>query len=84
MLIGIPELDRVSFAPEKLRRKELTLVNVRRQRGCVPAALELIARRRAEIDAMITHRFPFAETDAAFDLVANYRDGVVKAMIEFD
>lgn len=84
MMIGIPEVDRVSFAPEKMRRKELTLVNVRRQRGCVPAALELIGQRRAEIDAMITHRFPFAETDAAFDLVANYRDGVVKAMIEFD
>ena len=84
LLIGIPEVDRVSFTPEKMRRKELTLVNVRRQRGCVPAALELIGQRRADVDAMITHHFPFAETDAAFDLVANYRDGVVKAMIEFD
>lgn len=84
MLIGIPEVDRVGFAPEKLRRKELTLVNVRRQRGCVPEALELIGRCRDDIDAMITHRFPFTETDAAFELVANYRDGVVKAMIEFD
>jgi L-iditol 2-dehydrogenase len=35
------------------------------------------------VQDLITHRFPFAETDAAFDLVANYRDGVVKAMIEF-
>jgi L-iditol 2-dehydrogenase len=84
MLIGIPEVDQVTLAPDKMRRKELTLVNVRRQRGCVEAALELIGQRRPEVDALITHRFPFAEADAAFDLVANYRDGVVKAMIEFD
>jgi L-iditol 2-dehydrogenase len=84
MLIGIPELDRVSLASDKMRRKELTLKNVRRQRGCVEAALELIDQRRAEIDALITHRFAFGQTDAAFDQVANYRDGVVKAMIEFD
>lgn len=84
MMIGIPEVERVSFAPDKMRRKELTLINVRRQRGCVQAALDLIDHYRAEVEALITHRFSFAETDAAFDLVANYRDGVVKAMIEFD
>jgi len=83
MLIGIPEVERISFAPEKMRRRELTIKNVRRQRGCVRAALDLIDRHRAQVDAMITHRFPFSETDSAFDMVASYRDGVVKAMIEF-
>ena len=33
---------------------------------------------------MITHRFPFDESKEAFDMVADYRDGVVKAMIEFE
>ena len=33
---------------------------------------------------MITHRFPFEKTKDAFDLVADYRDGVMKAMIEFE
>ena len=28
-------------------------------------------------------RFPFAETKSAFDLVASYGDGVMKAVIEF-
>lgn len=84
MLIGIPEVDRISFSPEKMRRKELTLLNVRRQRGCVQLALDLIDRHRSETDALITHHFPFAETKAAFDLVADYRDGVVKAIIDFD
>lgn len=83
-VIGIPEVDEIHFAPEKIRRKELTLKNVRRQRGCVEPALALIAKQQPAVQDLITHRFPFAETKSAFDLVANYQDGVVKAMIEFD
>ena len=84
MIVGIPEVDSISFKPERIRRKELTIINVRRQRECVPAALELITQQRSKIDQLITHSFGFAESKAAFDLVADYRDGVVKAMIEFD
>jgi L-iditol 2-dehydrogenase len=83
-IIGIPEVDQVHFAPEKIRRKELTIKNVRRQRGCVEEALALIARQQPAIADLITHRFPFAETKTAFDLVAGYQDGVVKAMVEFE
>jgi L-iditol 2-dehydrogenase len=83
MFVGIPEADRVSFDPETMRRKEITIINVRRQRGCAEKALDLIGENRADIAALITHRFPFADTKAAFDLVADYRDGVVKAMVEF-
>lgn len=82
-MIGIPEVDEIHFAPEKIRRKELTIVNIRRQRGCVQAALDLIGRRQAAVTDMITHHFSFGETKSAFDMVANYQDGVVKAMIEF-
>jgi L-iditol 2-dehydrogenase len=35
------------------------------------------------IDKMVTHRFPFVNTKEAFDLVADYRDGVMKALIDF-
>jgi L-iditol 2-dehydrogenase len=83
-IIGIPEVDAVQFAPEKVRRKELTIKNVRRQVGCVEAALALIAKQQPAIADLITHRFPFAETKTAFDLVANYQDGVVKAMVDFE
>lgn len=83
-MIGIPEVDEIRFAPEKIRRKELTIFNIRRQRGCVQAALDLIGRRHAAVTEMITHHFSFGETKSAFDMVANYQDGVVKAMIEFE
>jgi hypothetical protein len=33
---------------------------------------------------MPSHRFKFSQTKEAFDLVADLRDGVMKAMIDFD
>jgi len=83
VIIGIPRLDRVCFNIDKIRRKELTLINIRRQNNCVAAAIDLIASGKADVDFMITHRFDFEKSVEAFDLVAAYADGVVKAMIEF-
>ena len=84
MVIGIPEFDRFSFAADTARRKELTLQNVRRQNGCVQEALDLIGSGTIHPQFMVTHRFPFAKTKDAFDLVDQYADGVVKAMIATD
>lgn len=83
MLVGIPPTsERVSFNIDALRHKEICIQNVRRQNHCVQPALEMIARRDFDVALLATHRFAFADTPQAFDLVANYRDGVVKAMID--
>jgi L-iditol 2-dehydrogenase len=81
MLVGIPEVERISFVIDRMRRKEITLINVRRQNHCVQPALDMVASGKVDVDFMITHRYRFDETQAAFDLVDEYRDGVVKAMI---
>lgn len=84
MLIGIPPTsERVSFKIDKLRHKEICIQNVRRQNRCVQPALDMIARRDFDVGVMVTHRFAFDETRKAFELVAGYADGVVKAMIDF-
>ncbi len=84
MAVGIPPtLERVTFKIDALRRKEICIQNVRRQNHCVQAALDMIARRDFDVNAMVTHRFPFSRTQAAFDLVASYGEGVVKAMVDF-
>jgi len=83
MLVGIPQLDRVSFEIDKIRRKEISIVNVRRQNRTTKIAMELVASGKAEIDFMVTHRFTIDKSPQAFEMVANYSDGVVKAMIEF-
>jgi len=81
VMIGTPRQDRVSFDVDEFRRKELSIIYIRRQNHCVQPALDLIKRRQVNVDFMITHRFPLEQTKKAFDLVAGYRDGVIKAMI---
>jgi L-iditol 2-dehydrogenase len=81
IIVGIPVKNRISFDMNQLRRKEIVVKNVRRQNECTVAALELVARRAGEIKKIITHRFPLIHTKAAFDLVSEYKDGVVKALI---
>jgi L-iditol 2-dehydrogenase len=81
LVVGIPEVDRISFPIHALRRKELTIKNVRRQNQCISPAIGLVASGRVCVDPLMTHHFSLEETKAAFDLVAGYRDGVVKALI---
>jgi hypothetical protein len=33
---------------------------------------------------MITHNFDFPQSKEAFDMLCDYKDGVIKAMINFD
>lgn len=81
LLIGIPREDRVSFSIDKIRRKEVTIVNVRRQNKCTQAAMDMVASGNVNVDFLVTHRFGLDQAKEAFELVAGYRDGVVKAMI---
>lgn len=83
VVVGIPESNYIQLDINLLRRKEITIINVRRQNECVDDTLELIESGRVEIDRWVTHRFPFEQTKKGFDMVANYEDGVLKAMIEF-
>jgi L-iditol 2-dehydrogenase len=83
MIIGIPEFSRWSFSVDKLRHKEITITNVRRQVNCVEPALEMMETGKVDVSLMPTHRFAFVDTQKAFELVASYQNGVMKAMIDF-
>jgi threonine dehydrogenase-like Zn-dependent dehydrogenase len=82
LIVGIPETDLVTFDAHRLRRKEIIIRNIRRQNACIPAAIDLISRKHPDLDFMVTHAFTLEETQKAFDLVENYRDGVIKAIIQ--
>lgn len=81
VMVGIQDTDRVSFKLDAMRRKELRLQNVRRQNDCMAPAIDLVARGAVDVDPLATHHFQLDETKAAFDLVADYADGVVKAIV---
>ncbi len=81
IIVGIPEFDNWSFNAHEIRRKEITIQNIRRQNNCTEKALEMIEKREINAGLFVTHRFSFHETHKAFKLVSNYEDGVMKAMI---
>jgi len=83
VLIGIPEVDRITYDPHLARRREITIVNVRRQNRCVEQALSILERRRDAARVLLTHRFPPRKAKEAFDLVQQKADGVIKAVLEF-
>jgi threonine dehydrogenase-like Zn-dependent dehydrogenase len=81
LIIGIPAVDRISFDIHVLRRKELSLHNVRRQRFSVREAIDLIRNKKVDVRFMATHTFALAEARQAFEIAAGYRDGVIRAII---
>jgi L-iditol 2-dehydrogenase len=83
MVVGIPEFERWSMNVEKTRRKEIAIQFIRRQVDCTETALGLIDSGKIDVSKMITHRFRFGNAEEAFDMVAGYSDGVMKAMIDF-
>jgi L-iditol 2-dehydrogenase len=84
VVVGIPEKDVISFPVHDARRKGLSVVNVRRQNECVAPVMDLIRKGRIKPDFMISHRFSLEHTADAFELLADYRDGILKAMISMD
>ncbi len=83
IVAGIPEFGNWSLNVENTRRRELSVHFIRRQVNCAETASEMMKNGTVNISNMVTHRFPFDRTKEAFDLVAGYRDGVMKAMIDF-
>ena len=81
MLVGIPEFDKYNFAADIARRKELCFQNVRRQNDCTEDAIKYTADRTIDTSFMATHHFDLDEIQKACELVENYDDKVIKAMI---
>ena len=65
------------------RRKGLSVIFSRRMKHVYPRAIQLAAgpEPKVPVDRLITHVFPLAETAKAFEMNANYEDGVIKAVI---
>jgi threonine dehydrogenase-like Zn-dependent dehydrogenase len=82
VIVGIPEIDQISFAVHDARRKGLHFANVRRQNECIDPVIDLINEGRIKPDFMITHRFSLDRAAKAFELLTDYRDGVIKAVVD--
>jgi L-iditol 2-dehydrogenase len=57
VLIGSPRTERISLDISKVRRKEIAIINIRRQNECVQPVIDLVTSGTINADFMITHRF---------------------------
>mgnify|MGYP002395616655 CR=1 FL=1 len=83
VLVGIPPSAQYTFDMDLMRRKELTIINVRRQNHCVEEAIDLVTSGKIDVEKMVTHSFTLDNSSKAFEIVEAYKDNAVKAMINF-
>lgn len=82
VVVGIPSDDTMTMNASVIRRKGLTIKVVRRMKHTYPRAIRMVQRGLVDIAPLATHRFPLEGIAEAFQLVAGYEDGVLRAMIE--
>jgi L-iditol 2-dehydrogenase len=82
VLTGIHTSAFVKVDAGAMRRKELTLFNVRRSNHETDEALELLGAHAAWFAPLLTHTRNLDRIDEAFQIASQYRDGVGKMMIK--
>lgn len=85
VLCGIPSgEDTLVLTASEARRKGLTIKMVRRMKFVYPRGILMVQRGMVDLKAIATHLLPLADLPAAFEMVANYRDGVIRAVVLLD
>lgn len=81
MIVGISSDNRIAFEEGMARRKGLTIYMCRRSRNTLRRSIQLMASGLVDLSPLVTHHFTLDRIAEAFDAAANYRDGVVKAVV---
>ncbi len=82
VIAGIPAEDTMVMDGSTVRRKGLTIKLVRRAKHTYPRAIRLVEAGMVDLKPLATHHLPLARITEAFDMVAGYEDGVLRAMIQ--
>lgn len=80
-LTGIHSTANVSMDGSAMRRKELTIFNVRRSNHETGEALELLQAHPEWFHPLLTHSRPLGNIADAFAIASQYRDGVGKMIV---
>jgi L-iditol 2-dehydrogenase len=81
VLTGIHATPFVPMDGSAMRRKELTIFNVRRSNHESRAALELLEEEARRFAPLLTHAREIDRIDDAFTIASQYRDGVGKMIV---
>ncbi len=81
VLVGIPEGDQFTLNASLVRRKGLTIKLSRRMGHVYTRAIEMVQRGQVKLAPLMTHTFSLEATPEAFELQADYQDGVIKSVV---
>jgi L-iditol 2-dehydrogenase len=82
VLVGIPSDDRLGMQHSTARRKGLTFLAARRMKHTYPRAIQLATSGLINLDELVSHHFPLAETAKAFAKNMAYEDGIHKIVLD--
>ncbi len=80
-ITGIHSAPNVSMDGSAMRRKELTIFNVRRSNHETDEALDLLRTNAAWFTPVLTHTRPIDRIEQAFEIASRYQDGVGKMIV---
>jgi L-iditol 2-dehydrogenase len=85
VLCGIPSgEDTLTLTASSTRRKGLTIKMVRRMKFVYPRGIRLVQRGMVDLKAVATHFITLDEIPQAFEMIAGYEDGVIRAVVLMD
>jgi L-iditol 2-dehydrogenase len=81
LIVGIPDEDEYSFDATSSRRKELTVIFVRRSNLTAEKSIELVSDGKVDVSCYARHHFLLEETAEAMEMAIKKSDGVIRAVI---
>jgi L-iditol 2-dehydrogenase len=82
VLVGIPDGNQyAAMDAADMRRKGLKIKMSRRMGNVYSRAIELVAQKKVDVDAIVSHRFTLEESATAFQLQAADTEGLIKSII---
>lgn len=84
VITGIPSERETPLNLHVLRRKEATVLNVRRSNHETHAAVEMLRARMDRFAPLITHRLPMERAGRGFEMLETGDDGAGKIVLKFD
>jgi L-iditol 2-dehydrogenase len=82
VLVGICPEDRIPLAASTSRRKGVTIKLSRRMKHVYPRTIALVQRGMVDLQQIISHHYPLAQTAEAFDHLAGADTDALKIIIQ--
>jgi len=82
VLVGLPPAPEVALDIVSAASRETDIRGIFRYANCYPTAIALVASGAIDLDALVTHRYAFADTQDAFEFAEREKAASMKVMID--